>query len=99
MRGKKCVDSRYAGYGAVRILERGICADGFGWGHGRQTYNNGYPSDGVLAALDILKAAKGTPWEREIERIDFSWVFHYLHGITWSDYKDASVPMQSRHAF
>lgn len=77
----------------------GICADGFGWGHGRQTYNNGYPSDGILAALDILKAAKGTPWEAEAAQAHYDWVFHYMHGITWDGYKGHAVPMQSRHGF
>ncbi|MCI9626217.1 MAG: hypothetical protein HFI90_05480 [Clostridia bacterium] len=77
----------------------GICADGFGWGHGRQTYNTGYPTQGIISGLEIMKELTHTPWEQELQGMDFSWVLHYMNGITWGDYNGWNAPMQSRHIF
>lgn len=77
----------------------GMCADGFGWGHGRQTYNTGYPADGLNAALTILSYIVGTPFEEYIKYADFSCVIHFIRGITWGGYGDFAAPMQSRNIF
>lgn len=77
----------------------GICADGFGWGHGRQSYNNGYPAEGVLAALEILSFLKGTAFEKEIKKVRFDEVIRFMEGIAWSTYKGRNAPMQTRNIF
>lgn len=77
----------------------GICADGFGWGHGRQAYCMGYPTQGLITGLKILAETVGTPWEAELEGLDFYWLFHYMRGITWSEYHSVPAPMQSRVIF
>lgn len=77
----------------------GICADGFGWGHGRQAYNRGYPTEGVAAALRILAAVRNTDWEDRIQKLDFQWVINYIRGITWSGWRGISAPMQTRNIF
>lgn len=76
----------------------GICADGFGWGHGRQSYNTGYAYDGSINALKMLDILKGTAWERK-ESIDFFWLFNYIHGLSYITFRGEWVPMQTRHAF
>ncbi|RKN84539.1 polysaccharide lyase family 8 super-sandwich domain-containing protein [Paenibacillus ginsengarvi] len=77
----------------------GICADGFGWGHGPQAYNRHYPREGVLSGLTIIKALKGTPWERESTCESVDWLINFIRGISWSHFKDVDAPMQSRHIF
>lgn len=76
----------------------GICADGFGWGHGRQSYNTGYAYDGSINALKMLELLRGTAWEKKV-KIDFSWLFNYIHGLSFTTFKGDWVPMQTRHAF
>lgn len=77
----------------------GMCADGFGWGHGRQTYNTGYPADGLNSALTILSYIVGTPFEEYIKYADFTCVINFIRGITWGGYGDEAAPMQSRNIF
>lgn len=77
----------------------GMCADGFGWGHGRQSYNSGYPTEGVLAALDILTFLKGTVWEKELARVSWSSIVRYMEGISWSTFRGRNAPMQTRNIF
>ncbi len=79
--------------------EEGMCVDGFGWGHGKQAYNSGYPTDGVLEALHILSYSVGTPFESALEYADFSILVRYIQGITWGAYGDFTAPMQTRHIF
>lgn len=79
--------------------DEGICADGFGWGHGPQAYNSGYPKDGILSGLNIIKELKGTPWEKEITSENVDWLINFIRGIGWSHYKNCDAPMQSRHNF
>lgn len=79
--------------------DEGICADGFGWGHGPQAYNRGYPIDGIISGLSIIKDLQGTPWEKEIQYEDANWLINFIRGISWSQYKDLHAPMQSRHNF
>ncbi|NOU85983.1 hypothetical protein GC102_09365 [Paenibacillus sp. LMG 31460] len=79
--------------------DEGICADGFGWGHGPQAYNSGYPKDGILSGLNIIKDLKGTPWEKEITYRNMDWLINFIRGISWSHYKGFDAPMQSRHIF
>lgn len=79
--------------------QEGICADGFGWGHGKQAYNSGYPTDGLQEALHILSYIVGTPFEGVLEYADFSKLVSYIHGITWSAYGSFSAPMQTRNIF
>ena len=66
--------------------KEGICADGLGWGHDRQNYSNGYPTQGVISALNILLDLKDTPWALRKEEICWEWVIriyarHRLYGI------------------
>ncbi|MCZ8510954.1 polysaccharide lyase beta-sandwich domain-containing protein [Paenibacillus filicis] len=77
----------------------GICADGFGWGHGPQAYNSGYPKDGILSGLRIIKELQGTPWENEITCGNVDWLINFIRGICWSHYKDWDAPMQTRNIF
>ncbi|ABX41316.1 polysaccharide lyase 8 family protein [Lachnoclostridium phytofermentans] len=79
--------------------QEGICADGFGWGHGKQAYNSGYPTDGLNEALNILSYIVGTPFEDVLEYADFSKLISYIRGITWSAYGSFSAPMQTRNIF
>ena len=79
--------------------KEGICADGFGWGHGRQVYNTGYPADGMQGIFTIFQCAKNTPWEKALDSLDFRWMFNFIRGITWGAYKKYSAPMQGREIF
>lgn len=76
----------------------GICADGFGWGHGRQSYITGYAYDGSINALNMLNILKGTAWD-DGNKLDFSWLFHYIHGLSYNTFQGEWIPMQTRHAF
>ena len=77
----------------------GFCADGFGWGHGRQSYNTGYPAHGMRGILNILSFTKGTPWERELDRMNVDLVMNFIRSMTWGEYKEFSAPMQTRGIF
>lgn len=74
----------------------GICADGLGWGHGRQNYSNGYPVQGIITALGILGDLKGTVWETELE---LKWVKRFLSGISFMEYKGWLPPVMGRMCF
>lgn len=77
----------------------GICADGFGWGHGRQTYNLGYPLHGLRAIFEILTTLKGTPWDYALERVNAGLIVKYIRAITFCEFKEFSSPMQTRSIF
>ncbi len=87
-----------AGQGKSFWIE-GFCADGFGWGHGRQSYNVGYPAQGMRGILTILSFTKGTPWEKELDRMNADLIMHYIRTMTWGEYKEFSAPMQGRTIF
>lgn len=77
----------------------GICTDGFGWGHGRQTYNNGYPLNSVETAIEMMRWLKGTEWYDEIANMDFKWLLSFIRAITWGVYQDMAVPMMGRYMY
>jgi len=83
----------------VSFWKEGFCADGFGWGHGRQSYNTGYPAHGMRGILNILSFTKGTPWERELDRMNVDLVMNFIRSMTWGEYKEFSAPMQTRAIF
>ena len=88
-----------AAYAKESFWQEGICADGFGWGHGRQAYVRDYPTNGLLTGLKILAMVVGTPWQTELEGLDFHWLFNYMRGMTWAEYRRVLAPMQSRVIF
>lgn len=79
--------------------KEGFCADGFGWGHGRQAYNTGYPAHGLRGILTILALVRGTPWEKELDRMNVDLIMHFIRSMTWGEFKGYSAPMQTRNIF
>ena len=79
--------------------KEGICADGLGWGHDRQNYSNGYPTQGVISALNILLDLKDTPWALRKEEICWEWVIRFMRGIGYMEYRDWVPPMIGRTSF
>lgn len=77
----------------------GICRDGFGWGHGRQVYNNGYPTDSMMSILKNLKYLKGTSYENLLKKVDWAHLTYYAKSISWANYRSYNPPMMSRHCF
>ncbi|MEG0325108.1 MAG: polysaccharide lyase family 8 super-sandwich domain-containing protein [Cellulosilyticaceae bacterium] len=77
----------------------GICADGFGWGHGRQAYNEGYPIDAITKGMEFMGILKGTPWQEELREININCLLHFIKGSSWSHYRGKYAPMQSRMIF
>ncbi|MBQ8719649.1 MAG: hypothetical protein IJY65_01290 [Clostridia bacterium] len=77
----------------------GICADGFGWGHGRQAYNLGYPLHGLRAIFEILTIMKGTPWEYALDEVNVELIITFIRAITFCEYKESGTPMQGRSIF
>ena len=95
----QCATASKASQREPSFWQEGICADGFGWGHGAQTYNNGYPSDSISSALKIMKYVMGTPWDKALQSMDWDNFIHYIRGISWSSYDGSMSPMMSRHCF
>ena len=77
----------------------GICSDGFGWGHGRQVYNNGYPTDSMMSLLRNLGNLKDTSYEHLLEEVDWAQLVYYAKSISWANYRSYNPPMMSRHCF
>lgn len=74
----------------------GICADGLGWGHGRQNYATGYPIHGTEMALRILTILRDTVWGT---RLELTWGMRFLEGIQFMEYKGWIVPVLGRVCF
>lgn len=79
--------------------KEGICADGLGWGHDRQNYSTGYPTQGVISALNILLQLKATPWALQKGEICWDWVIRFMRGIGYMEYRDWVPPMIGRTSF
>ena len=77
----------------------GICADGFGWGHGPQAYNSGYPTDSLREIFDIIRYFKNTAFDEILKRMDWKNILHYISGISWSSYGTYIPPMMGRVCF
>ncbi|MCT4544890.1 MAG: polysaccharide lyase beta-sandwich domain-containing protein [Vallitalea sp.] len=77
----------------------GICSDGFGWGHGRQTYNTGYPLHSVITCLEIMDQLHQSPWLEDLTHINPKWLLNFLRSITWGVYKGVNAPMMGRHMY
>ena len=65
----------------------GLCADGAGWGHGPQCYVWGYPTDGLSAALALLKRFRNTPWEADVPPTALACAAAYIEGMCWYQYR------------
>ena len=77
----------------------GFCADGFGWGHGRQAYNLGYPLHGLRSIFEILTILKDTPWSYAKDELNVGLIIKYIRAMTFCEYKEYSAPMQGRSIF
>lgn len=77
----------------------GICADGFGWGHGPQAYNSGYPTDSLREIFDIIVNFKNTVFEEILEQMDWNNILYYISSISWSSYGTYIPPMMGRTCF
>lgn len=88
-----------AAYGEDSFWTEGICADGFGWGHGAQVYNDGYPTDALQEIFSLTKYFKGTSYEYILEEMDWKNIVRYITGISWSSWGDYVPPMMGRRCF
>lgn len=88
-----------AAYGEDAFWTEGICADGFGWGHGAQAYNDGYPTDALQEIFSLVRHFKGTAYEYILEDMDWKNIVRYLAGISWSSWGDYVPPMMGRRCF
>ncbi len=88
-----------AAYGEDSFWTEGICADGFGWGHGAQAYNDGYPTDALQEIFSLTKYFKGTAYEYILRDMDWKNIVRYLAGISWSSWGDYVPPMMGRRCF
>lgn len=95
---KNAVASTTSIYGSS-FWQEGICADGWGWGHGRQCYNNGYPTDSILSILSHLSLLKEECYYSLLSSIDWCHIAYYAKAITFNVYKSFFPPMMSRHCF
>lgn len=84
---------------AMAFWQEGLCADGFSWGHGRQTYNTGYPLHSAMEGVRIMGFLKDTPWYEEVSEMDLHWLVGFIRGITWACYEGKDVPMMGRHMY
>lgn len=85
--------------GEKAFWTEGICVDGFGWGHGPQAYNTGYPTDALREIFDIIQYFKGTAFEKTMERMDWNNILRYIRAISWSSYGTYIPPMMGRVCF
>lgn len=88
-----------AAYGEDSFWTEGICADGFGWGHGAQAYNDGYPTDALQEIFSLTRYFKGTSYEYILKEMDWKNIVHYIAGISWSSWGDYVPPMMGRRCF
>lgn len=88
-----------AAYGEDSFWTEGICADGFGWGHGAQAYNDGYPTDALQEIFSLIRYFKGTAYEYILKEIDWKNIVRYIEGISWSSWGDYVPPMMGRRCF
>ncbi|NLZ68419.1 MAG: hypothetical protein GX903_05410, partial [Spirochaetales bacterium] len=95
---QNAVSSTTSIYGSS-FWQEGICADGWGWGHGRQCYNNGYPTDSILSILYHLSLLKEECYHPLLSSIDWCHIAYYAKAITFNVYKSFFPPMMSRHCF
>ncbi len=77
----------------------GVCSDGWGWGHGNQTYNNGYPIGSVKSTITMMTDVKGTAWEYMLPMFDYGNFLSLVRGLTWNINKTFFPPTMSRHCF
>ena len=85
--------------GEPAFWTEGICADGFGWGHGAQAYNHGYPTDSLREIFQIVKQFKHTSYEWVLKEMDWNNIISYINGISWSSYGTYIPPMMGRVCF
>lgn len=88
-----------AAYGEDSFWREGICADGFGWGHGAQVYNDGYPTDALREIFSLVRYIKGTAYEYILREMDWKNIVRYIAGISWSSWGDYVPPMMGRRCF
>ena len=76
----------------------GFCADGSGWGHGRQSYVFGYVADAMTRVLRLLACFKGTPWYRELSQEHWERIAGYLEAAVWHQYRgQPGLSINGRH--
>lgn len=88
-----------ASHGRSSFWTEGICADGFGWGHGAQAYNDGYPVDALREVFYVMKHLKDTSYAYIFRKMDWDNIIHFISGISWSSYGDFVPPMMGRQCF
>lgn len=88
-----------AAYDEDSFWTEGICADGFGWGHGAQAYNDGYPTDALQEIFSLIRHFKGTAYESILNEMDWKNIVYYIEGISWSSWGDYVPPMMGRRCF
>lgn len=88
-----------AAKGETAFWSEGICADGFGWGHGAQAYNSGYPTDSLREIFDIIVYFKHTAFEPILKQMDWENILRYTSSISWSSYGTYIPPMMGRVCF
>lgn len=88
-----------AAYGEDSFWTEGFCADGFGWGHGAQAYNDGYPTDALREIFSLIRYFKGTAYEYVLKEMDWENIVHFITGISWSSWGDYVPPMMGRRCF
>lgn len=88
-----------ASHGQPSFWTEGICADGFGWGHGAQAYNDGYPVDALREVFYVMKHLKDTSYAYIFREMDWDNIIHFISGISWSSYGKFVPPMMGRQCF
>jgi len=61
----------------------GMTADGAGWGHGRQNYIGGYPTDCLSHGTRSLRFLQGSYWDKEIPREKLELLISYAEAALW----------------
>lgn len=77
----------------------GITVEGTSWTYGKQHRMWSYPYRGVRAALELMSALRGTPWEISMTRQKMDILMTMLRTSSFYYYKGYIPPCQDRQGF